>query len=138
MKLRESLKHFVSYFQSQMALLYNCNDNVIAVAFISGLQVSHSYKHLVKYEVTRKRDILSRAQKYIQIEDATRGETNHSLKRENEGEEQKPQFVPPKKNQNRDVRAVNKLARNPTIHGGSLEDGSAPDSHSDNLYQVLT
>ena len=42
-----------------------------AAAFISGMQVIHSYKHLVKHEVTKMRDILARAQKYIQIEDAT-------------------------------------------------------------------
>jgi len=48
------------------------------------LQVSHSYKHLVKYEFIRMRDILSRAQKYIQTEDATPGVTNRSPKQENE------------------------------------------------------
>ena len=68
----ESLKHYVSYFQSQMAFVYNCNDDVAATAFVSGLQVTHSfYKHLVKYKVTKMMDILSRIQKYIQIEDAT-------------------------------------------------------------------
>jgi len=49
------------------------------------------------------RDILSQAQKYMQIEDDTQGETSCSPKRGNEGEKQKPQFVPPKKNQNQDV-----------------------------------
>jgi len=49
-----------------MALVYNCNDNVAAAAFVSGLQVVYSfYKYLVKYEITKMRDILSRAQKYI-------------------------------------------------------------------------
>jgi len=48
-----------------MALVYNCNDDVAVVAFVSRLQISHSYKHLVKYEVIRTRDILSRAQKYM-------------------------------------------------------------------------
>jgi len=38
----ESLKHYVSYFQSQMALLYSCNDDVVAAAFISGLQVTYT------------------------------------------------------------------------------------------------
>jgi len=54
-----------------MDLMYNCNDDVAVVTFVRGLQVTYSYTHLVKYEVTRLRDILSRAQKYIQIEDAT-------------------------------------------------------------------
>ena len=42
-----------------MTLVYNCNDDMAAAAFITGLQVSHSfYKHLVKYEVIRMSDIL--------------------------------------------------------------------------------
>jgi len=37
------------------------------------MQVSHSfYKHTVKHEVTKMRDILAHAQKYIQTEDANR------------------------------------------------------------------
>ena len=73
MKTRENLKQYVSYFQRQMALVYNCNDDVAAAAFISGLQVTYSfYKHLVKHEVIRMRDILTCPQKYIQIEDTTR------------------------------------------------------------------
>jgi len=43
-----------------MALVYNYNDDVAAAVFISGLQVSHTfYKHLVKHDVTKMRDILS-------------------------------------------------------------------------------
>jgi len=143
MKLGESLKYFVSYFQSRMALVYNCNDDVGVTAFISGLQVSHSYKHL-EHEVTRMRDILSRSQMYIQIENTTRGETNLSPKRDNEGEEQKPDSVPPKKNQNRNV-VVNKPTQNPastltaqTYTESLLNDGSTPDGRSYSLYRVLT
>ena len=67
MKPGESLTHYVSY----LTLVYNYND-VVTVAFINGLQVFHSfYKHLVKHEVTKMRDILSRSKKYIQIENAT-------------------------------------------------------------------
>ena len=36
------------------------------------------YKHMVKHEVTKMRDILTSAQKYIQIEDATRSSANCS------------------------------------------------------------
>jgi len=61
MKSGESLKQYVDHFQSQMALVYNCNDDVVADTFISGMQVTHSYKHLVKHEVTKMRDILARA-----------------------------------------------------------------------------
>ena len=51
-----------------MVLVYNCNDDVVATAFISGMQVIHSfYKHLVKHEVTKMGDILACAQKYIKM-----------------------------------------------------------------------
>ena len=53
----------------------------------------------MKHEVNKMRGILSQAQKYIQIEDATRSIANRSYKERNEREKQKPQFVPPKKNQ---------------------------------------
>jgi len=86
---------------------------VVAAAFISGLQVTHSfYKHLVKHEVTKMRDILARAQKYIQIEDATRRSANRSPKRGGEVEKQKSQLVPLKKTPSWAVRVVNKPARN--------------------------
>ena len=43
---------------------------------------SHSfYKHLVKHEITKMRNILTHAQKYIQIKDATRSSANRSPKR---------------------------------------------------------
>ena len=78
-----------------MALVYNCNDDVAAVAFISGMQVTHSfYKHLVKYEVTKMRDILTSAQTYIQIEDVTRASANRSPKHRVESERQKVQLSP--------------------------------------------
>ena len=49
-----------------MTLVYNYNENVAAAAFISGLQATHSfYKHLVKNDVTKMRDILVRTQKYM-------------------------------------------------------------------------
>jgi len=45
-----------------MAPVYNCNDNVVVAAFISEMQVTHSFcKRLVKHEVTKMRDILARA-----------------------------------------------------------------------------
>jgi len=106
-----------------MALVYNCNDDVVAAAFISGLQVSHSfYKHLVKHKVTKMRDNLFRAQKYIQIEDATRGAINHSPKRGNEGEKLKLNFVPPKKNQDCGVGSVNKSTWDPAKASGEEAD----------------
>jgi len=44
-----------------MTLVYNCSDNVAAAAFIAGLQIDHSYKHLVKYDVTNMKEILSQS-----------------------------------------------------------------------------
>ena len=64
--------------------MYNFNDNIV-----SRLQVTHSfYKHFVKQEVIKMRDILSRAQKYIQIEDVTRSVVDRSSR--GEGEKPKP------------------------------------------------
>ena len=42
MKYGESLKSCISYFQSQMALVYNYNDDVATAAFIARLETSHS------------------------------------------------------------------------------------------------
>ena len=53
-----------------MVLIYNCNEDVAVATFISRMQVTNPFcKHLVKNDVTKMRDILVRAQKYIQIED---------------------------------------------------------------------
>ena len=84
-----------------MALVYNCNDDVTAAAFIARLQTNHSfYKHLMKYDVINMKDILSRAQKYIQLEEMTRGSTSRPPKKESGGEKTKQPFAPPKKAQN--------------------------------------
>ena len=62
MKARESLKSNVNYFQSQMIMVYNCNEDVAPAAFISGLRVTNPlYKHLAKNDVIKMRDILVRA-----------------------------------------------------------------------------
>ena len=54
MKPSDSLKVYISYFQNQLVKVHNCNDDASALAFISGLRVTHLlYKHLVKYNVTR-------------------------------------------------------------------------------------
>ena len=64
MKFVESLKNYINYFQSQMSLLYNCNEDVDDAAFINGLQITNPfYKHLMKNDVTKMKDILIRAQK---------------------------------------------------------------------------
>ena len=58
MKPGETLKRYISYFQNQMVMVYNCIDDVTSVAFIVGLQTDHSYKHLVKHDITNMKDIL--------------------------------------------------------------------------------
>jgi len=63
MKAGESLKNYINYFQSQVALVYNCNEDV-ATTFIIGLQVTNPfYKYLVNNDVTKMRDILVRVKK---------------------------------------------------------------------------
>ena len=70
-------------------MIYNCNKDVATTSFISGLQVTHSiYKHLVKHEVTKMRDILLWVQKYIHIEDVTQSAANRSPKKGGEGEKE--------------------------------------------------
>ena len=91
-----------------MALEHNCNNDVAAAPFVIGLLVTHSFnKHLVKHEVTKMRDILSRAQKYIQIENATRNALDWSFKGEDNREKPKPQPAFPKKTQNQASSAIN-------------------------------
>ena len=69
-----------------------------AAAFISGLQVTNPfYKYLVKNDVTKIRNILARAQKYIQIEEATRAASSRILRQGPKVEKSKPQ-LPSKRN----------------------------------------
>jgi len=83
MKPGESLKNYVNYIQNQMALVYKCSEDIAAAAFISGLQVTHSfYKHLVKNDVTKIRNILIQAKKYMQIEEVTRSATIRPLNKD--------------------------------------------------------
>jgi len=65
MKPGEILRSYVNYFQRQMALVYNYNENIVAAAFISWLQITLSfYMRLVKKDVTKMRDILIWVQKH--------------------------------------------------------------------------
>ena len=76
-----------------MVLIYNCNEDVAAAAFISGLQVTNPfYKHLVKNDVIKMRDILVRTQKYIQKEEATRATSNRLPRQGSEADKPKLQF----------------------------------------------
>jgi len=98
MKPGDSLKTHVSYFQSQMSSVYNCNEDVVATTFIFELQVTRLfYNHMVEKDVTNIGDILARAQKYMQIEEVTHAITSHPPKQGSKVEKLKPQF-PPRKN----------------------------------------
>ena len=112
MKPRETLKCYISYFQNQMVMIYNCSDDVAAVAFIIWLQTDHFfYKHLVKHDITNTKEILSRAQKYVQLEEATWGSTTRPPKQESDIEKRKPRSVPPKKTQNRGQNGFKKRSQ---------------------------
>jgi len=68
MRSSDSLKAYIGYFQNQLAKVHKCSEDASALAFISGLRVTYPlYKHLVLY-VTRWREVLYRAQSYIQLE----------------------------------------------------------------------
>jgi len=95
---RETLKCYISYFQNQMAMVYNCSDDVTAVAFIAGLQTDYPfYKHLVKHDITNMKDIMYRAQKYVQLEKETQNSMIQLPKQERDGEKSKQLSASPKK-----------------------------------------
>ena len=59
MRQSDSLKYDIGYFRSQLVKVLNCDENVSALTFISRLQVSHLYKYLLEYDVTRMNEVLS-------------------------------------------------------------------------------
>jgi len=71
MRPSDSLKAYVGYFQSQLAKVHNCSEDVATLTFISWLRVTHPlYKYLVKYNITLWSEVMYRAQLYIQLEKA--------------------------------------------------------------------
>jgi len=81
MSQSDSLKSYIGYFQSQLAKVSNCGDDVSALSFIRGLQVSHLlYKYFSKHNVTQMSEVLFRAQLYIQREEAMKTYSNHTAK----------------------------------------------------------
>ena len=55
----DSLKSLIAYFQSQLARVLHCGEDISALTFISKLQVSHPIcKYLLKYDVTWMSKIL--------------------------------------------------------------------------------
>jgi len=66
MRQEDSLKSYINLFQSQLTKVSNCGEEVSTFTFISGLQVTHPlYKHLLKHNVAKMSEVLSRAQPYI-------------------------------------------------------------------------
>ena len=92
MRHGDYLKSYISYFQSQLAkvsLRWECfciRIHQRAASF------SPLYKHLLKHDVTRMSEVLSRAQLCIHLEEAIKSSTNHSVKRGDDGEKFKPQY----------------------------------------------
>ena len=78
MRPSNSLKAYIGYFQNQLVKIHNYSEDAYALAFISGLRVTHPlYKHLVKYNVTRWSEILYQVQSYIQLEKAMKSSPTH-------------------------------------------------------------
>ena len=81
MSQTDSLKSCINFFKSQLAKVLNCGEDFFALAFISELQVSHLlYKHLLKHNVTRISEVLSRVHPYNQLEEAMKTFFNHTVK----------------------------------------------------------
>ena len=81
-----SLKSYIKFFQNQLAKVSNYGDEVSAVAFISGLHVIHPlYKHLLKHNIAKMSEALSRAQPFIQLEEAMKASSIPSKKLSEDG-----------------------------------------------------
>ena len=66
---------------NQLTNVSHCGEEVAAPAFIKGLQVSHPlYKHLLKHNIAKMSEVLTRAQLYIQLEEAMKASPKHSAK----------------------------------------------------------
>ena len=90
----DSLKSYIGYFQNQLAKVPNSDEDVSALAFISGLQISHPlYKHLLKHDVTRMSKVLTRVQCYIQLEESMKSSSNQSLKYESRSMKLQPKLL---------------------------------------------
>ena len=86
MRQGDNLKSYINFFQSQLTKVFNCGEEVSALAFISGLQVIYSlYKHLLKHNIAKMSEVFSRAQPHNQVEEAMKASSNHSVKPSNGG-----------------------------------------------------
>jgi len=73
MRPGDSLKSYINFFHSELAKVYNHGEEISALTFISGLQVTHPlYKYLLKHNIVKMSEALS-------------GATIHLARRGNEG-----------------------------------------------------
>ena len=78
---RDSLKSYINLFQSQLIKVSSYGEEVFALAFISGLHVANPlYKHLLKHNIAKMSKVLYETQPYIQLEEAMKAFSNHSVK----------------------------------------------------------
>jgi len=76
-----SLKSYLNFFQNQLTKVPNCGEKIVALAFISGLQIAQPfYKHLLKHNIAELSELLSQAYPYIQLEETMKASSNHSGK----------------------------------------------------------
>ena len=65
-RLGDSLKSYIKFFQNQLTKGSNCSEEVSVLAFVSGLQIIHPlYKHLLKHNIAKISETLFRAQPSI-------------------------------------------------------------------------
>jgi len=77
MRSSDDLKTYICYFQNQLGKVHNCSEDASALAFISGLGITHPlYKYPVKY-VTYWSEIIYQAQPYIQLEEIMKNSATH-------------------------------------------------------------
>jgi len=81
MRPRDSPKSYINFFKSQLTKVSNCGKEVYALSFINRLQIAHPlYIYLMKHNITKMNEILTRAQPYIQLEEAMKASSNHTAK----------------------------------------------------------
>ena len=100
---KESLKKYLTRFQTERAKVHNCSDDVATAAFISGLRVNHDFfASLVKHNVMKMCEILCRTPGYIHLEEA-RSNSEHTKT----PEKAKPDSTTPTKSQSQNKGGSN-------------------------------
>ena len=82
----DSLESYINFFLSKLSKVSNYGEEVSALLFISRLQVTHPlYKHLLNHNVAKTIEALSRAQPFVQLEEAIKVSSNTSTKSSKDG-----------------------------------------------------